>query len=131
VKSSETVLHGCDLRPGTHVNSVGTARPDQREIDVDIFTRAASIVVDTKAGVFGEAGDAIAARDAIVVDDVVELAALVATGRGGRTSDDAITLFKSVGTGLQDIGLAAAVYQSALSRGIGVGIGAFPYLKGR
>jgi ornithine cyclodeaminase/alanine dehydrogenase-like protein (mu-crystallin family) len=130
VKSSQTVLHGAALRPGMHVNSVGTARPDQREIDVETFTRARRIVVDTREGVFGEAGDAVAARDAISPDSVIELAALVAGGQGGRAEADEITLFKSVGTGLQDIGLAAAIYAAAQARGIGTDIGEFPYLKG-
>jgi len=131
VKSSETVLHCATLTPGTHINSVGTARPDQREIDVETFTRANRIVVDTRDGVFNEAGDALAARDAIDIDQTTELASLVATNQGGREHPDEITLFKSVGTGLQDIALAAAIYQAAQAKGIGLDIGSFPYLKGR
>ena len=131
VKSSETVLHGAALAPGTHVNSVGTARPDQREIDFDTFIRATRIVVDTREGVFGEAGDAIAARDAVSADKITELATLVVHGTGQREAADDITLFKSVGTGLQDIGLAAAIYQSALAKNIGTDLGEFPYLKGQ
>ena len=131
VKSSQTVLQGAWLRPGTHVNSVGTARPDQREIDVETFTRSHRIVVDTREGVFGEAGDAVAARDAVASETVTELAALVASGAGGRSDADEITLFKSVGTGLQDIGLAAAIYAAARARGVGTDIGEFPYLKGQ
>src|SRR5262249_20868047 len=53
VKSSETVFFGRWLRPGMHVNSVGTARRDQREIDPETFKRSAVVVVDTKEGVFG------------------------------------------------------------------------------
>ena len=53
VKSSTTVLFGKWLRPGMHVNSVGTARRDQREVDVETFRRSDIIVVDTKEGVFG------------------------------------------------------------------------------
>ena len=63
VKSSTTVLLGRWLKPGMHINSVGTARRDQREIDVETFTRSDVIVVDTKEGVFNEAGDAFAARE--------------------------------------------------------------------
>src|SRR5437870_1576710 len=57
VKSTETALLGEWLEPGTHINSVGTARPEQREIDPATFQRSAVIVVDTREGVFGEAGD--------------------------------------------------------------------------
>ena len=130
VKSPVVALQGAWLAPGMHVNSVGTARRDQRECDVDCFTRSARIIVDTKEGVFGEAGDAVAAREAIDMAQVHELAALVSGAVGGRAGEEEITLFKSVGTGLQDIALAAMIYQQAMSRGLGMDIGAFPYLKG-
>jgi alanine dehydrogenase len=129
VKSSQTVLYGRWLRPGMHVNSVGTARRDQREIDPETFERSKCIVVDTKEGVLGEAGDAVAARDAICDEKVHNLADLVGGKVAGRTSDTDITLFKSVGTGIQDIALASVVYQRALEKGLGRDLGAFPYLK--
>ena len=129
VKSTTTAFLGRWLRPGMHVNSVGTARRDQREIDVETFQRSDVIVVDTKEGVFGEAGDAYAAREAIKPDTVSELSSVVVGAAPGRTSDDQITLFKSVGTGIQDIALAAVIYQRAKERQIGTDIGTFPYLK--
>ena len=133
VKSTEHVFFGKWLRPGMHVNSVGTARRDQREIDPETFQRANRIVVDTREGVFGEAGDAVAAKDVVRSEEVHELSELVAgraSGRpGGSAGDDEITLFKSVGTGIQDIALAAVIFQNAKARGIGADIGAFPYLK--
>jgi alanine dehydrogenase len=129
VKSSTTVLLGRWLKPGMHINSVGTARRDQREIDIETFTRSDVIVVDTKEGVFNEAGDAFAARDSIQADNVSELSSVVVGAAGGRTRDDQITLFKSVGTGIQDIALAAVIYRQAKERKIGTNIGDFPYLK--
>jgi ornithine cyclodeaminase/alanine dehydrogenase-like protein (mu-crystallin family) len=129
VKSIDTVVYGRWLKPGCHVNSVGTARRDQREIDPETFARSASIVVDTKEGVLGEAGDAVAARDVLEAKQVDELSALVVGKARGRASDSEITLFKSVGTGIQDIALAAVIYQRAKERGLGTDIGEFPYLK--
>ncbi len=129
VKSAEPVLSGRWLRPGTHINSVGTARRDQREIDVETFERSARIIVDTKEGVFGEAGDAFAARERIRMDDVHELARLVNEEVPGRCGAAEITLFKSVGTGLQDIAVAGLIYQRALERSVGTELGDFPYLK--
>ncbi len=129
VKSSEPVLKGEWLRPGAHVNSVGTARRDQREIDLDVFSRAARIVVDTKEGVFGEAGDAVAAADIVAPERVHELSALVSGAAPGRGSDEEITLFKSVGTGIQDIAVAAVIYDRARALGLGTELGEFPYLK--
>lgn len=129
VKSTEPVLMGEWLQPGTHVNSVGTARKDQREIDLDVFRRAGRIVVDTRGGVFGEAGDAVAAADLVREADVHELSALVGGDVGGRQNDDQITLFKSVGTGIQDIAVAATIYTKARELGLGTELGEFPYLK--
>ncbi|HUN74889.1 MAG TPA: ornithine cyclodeaminase family protein [Steroidobacteraceae bacterium] len=128
VKSNEPVLLGKWLTPGTHVNSVGTARREQREIDVETFLRSARIVVDTKEGVFGEAGDAVVAREAIRID-VQELSQLVTGASPGRQRPDEITLFKSVGTGIQDIALAALVHRRAVERAVGAELGDFPYLK--
>jgi len=129
VKSNETVLLGEWLSEGVHVNSVGTARPDQREIDPATFTRSAVVAVDTREGVFGEAGDAIAAKDVIAPEDVHELAELVVGKARGRTDARQITLFKSVGTAIQDIGLAACIYERARALAIGQEISGFPVVK--
>ena len=129
VKSAAPVLLGSWLRPGMHVNSVGTARRDQREIDQETFERSARIVVDTREGVFGEAGDAFAAKDSIRGKEVNELSELVSGNAAGRTHPDQITLFKSVGTGIQDIALAAVIYRRAQERNAGTDLGEFPYLK--
>lgn len=129
VKSSETVLSGEWLANGAHVNSVGTARPDQREIDPGTFQRAGVVVVDTREGVFGEAGDALAARDVMQPENAHELADLVAGRAPGRADPGQLTLFKSVGTALQDVALAATVYEQARERGLGRDVGTFPMLK--
>ena len=130
VKSDQTVLYGEWLEPGMHVNSVGTARRDQREIDPVTFERSAVVVVDTREGVFGEAGDAVAAREVISPEQVYELAELVGGTAPARTSPEQITLFKSVGTALQDVALAARVYEQARKQGLGRDLGRFPILKG-
>jgi ornithine cyclodeaminase/alanine dehydrogenase len=129
VKSTETVLLGEWLEPGTHVNSVGTARPEQREIDPATFQRSAVIVVDTREGVFGEAGDAIAAKDVVSPEQVYELAELV-TGRApGRSDDKQITLFKSVGSAHQDVAIAARIFERAREKNLGSEMNGFPIKK--
>lgn len=130
VKSAETVVCGKWLKLGTHVNSVGTARKEQRELDVDTFRRSDIIVVDSMEGVLGEAGDAVAARDVLCKKTVSQLSELFVDGTKGRRDDEQITLFKSVGTGLQDIALAAVVYKRALSLGLGIKLDHFPSIKG-
>jgi alanine dehydrogenase len=129
VKSTETALLGEWLEPGTHVNSVGTARPEQREIDAVTFQRSAVIVVDTREGVFSEAGDAIAAKDVVSPEQVYELAELV-TGRAPARSDEKqITLFKSVGSAHQDIAIAARIFARAREKNLGSEIHGFPIKK--
>jgi ornithine cyclodeaminase/alanine dehydrogenase-like protein (mu-crystallin family) len=129
VKSATPALQGSWLRPGMHVVSVGTARQDQREIDEETFRRSDRIVVDTRRGVFEEAGDAVAAREFVAPERVHELCELVGNKGIARTSDDQITLFKSVGTGIQDLALAGVIYERARQKGIGSELGEFPYLK--
>jgi ornithine cyclodeaminase/alanine dehydrogenase len=129
VRSHEPVLRGEWLEPGTHVSSVGAGRPEHREVDPAVFQRSAVVVVDTRQGVFEEAGDAIAARDAIAPGQVHELADLVAGRAPGRTAPDQITLFKSVGTAIQDVALAACVYERARERGLGTELEGFPGLR--
>jgi ornithine cyclodeaminase/alanine dehydrogenase-like protein (mu-crystallin family) len=126
VASSEPVLMGEWLAPGTHVNSVGTARPILREVDPEVFRRSAILAVDTREGVFSEAGDCVAVKDWLRPEQAIQLSELVADDSKGRSSDEQITLFKSVGSAVQDIALAIRVYQNAMSRGLGQEVGVFP-----
>ena len=103
--------------------------PHNFEIDPETFIRSDIVVVDTRHGVFNEAGDAIAAKDVIRPDDVHELCAVVANGEPRRGDDSQITLFKSIGTGIQDIALAAKIYQHARERGLGTEFPDFPSIK--
>ena len=129
VKASIPVLLGEWLKPGMHINSVGTARKDQRELDPVAFQRCTRIILDTRRGVLEEAGDAVVARDCIATDRVHELCDLVSGKAQSRGSDSEITLFKSVGTGIQDIALANTIYLKARKQDVGTELGSFPYLK--
>jgi ornithine cyclodeaminase/alanine dehydrogenase-like protein (mu-crystallin family) len=128
VASPRPALFGRWLKPGMHVNSVGTARPTLREIDEDVLRRSDRIVVDTREGVFNEAGDCVVARswlDPRVADELADLAC----GRSpGRTSRDQITLFKSVGTAVQDIALAVRIFHNASDMELGQKLDDFPAL---
>jgi len=105
------IVHGDWIEPGTHLDLVGGFTPTMREVD-DAAVARARIVVDTYAGALAEAGDLLAplASGAIVRESIVaELAELVRGTRRGRTSAAEITLFKSVGTALEDLCAAALV----------------------
>jgi alanine dehydrogenase len=105
------VVHGAWIEPGTHLDLVGGFTPSMREVD-DAAVARARIFVDTYVGALSEAGDLLSplASGAITRTSVVaELAQLVRGQQGGRTSADEITLFKSVGTALEDLAAAALV----------------------
>lgn len=95
------------LRPGTHLDLVGSFAPAMREADPGLF-RSARLVVDT-VGALDESGDLLdpVARGWIS-RPVTELADLLRGTEGGRSDPFALTIFKSVGTGIADI--AAARY---------------------
>ena len=109
--SDTPIVQGAWVRPGTHLDLVGGFTRAMREID-DAGVARSRISVDTYAGVLAEAGDIIVPMEQglITRDSVVaELAELVRGERQGRTNDDQITLFKSVGTALSDLAAAQLV----------------------
>jgi ornithine cyclodeaminase len=107
----EPIVRGAHVRAGTHVDLVGAFTPEMRESDDDLVARA-SVFVDTRAGALKEAGDLVQAiASGIFAAERVraELADL-ATGRHpGRRGRDEVTLFKSVGTALEDLCAARLV----------------------
>jgi ornithine cyclodeaminase len=108
--SRDPLVHGEWLRPGTHLDLVGGYTPEMREAD-DEAIRRATVFVDTRAGALAEAGDLVQPLRAGILreEDVAgDLADLVLGRCAGRRTPDEITMFKSVGTALED--LAAARY---------------------
>jgi ornithine cyclodeaminase len=117
--SSEPLIRGAWLRPGTHLDCVGAFKPGMRETD-DEVARRARIFVDTRAGAFAEAGDILQPLQAGVIGKEAvlgELADLCRSTVRGRTSPEEITLFKSVGAALEDLAAAVAVYERQLQSG--------------
>jgi alanine dehydrogenase len=113
--STEPLLRGSWLQPGTHLDLVGGFRRDMREVDDDTMRRA-RIVVDTYAGALAEAGDLTQPLDGGVIaraDVLAELAELLRGERGTRRDDADVTLFKSVGSALEDLAAAACVLRRA------------------
>lgn len=130
-KSSTAVLESQHIKPGTHVNSIGASRLDQREIDVEAFNCVDILACDTIAHVAAEAGDVNAGIEAGVIDpaDLVSLGEIVLDSTVGRTSPEQVTMYKSVGSAIQDLALAKVVLERAKSAGLGRDLGEFPYLK--
>ena len=117
--SARPVLEGAWLRPGTHVNAVGSNRPDRRELDDKAIQRAGLIVVDSIEQARLEAGDLLAVGEGSPFDRAAELKEIVVGAKRGRRDDSEITLFKSLGVGLEDLAAASLVYDRAIAQGVG------------
>jgi len=113
--SAAPLVRGALLKPGAHVDVVGAFRRDMRETDDDTVRRA-RVFVDTREGAFAEAGDILLPIAHGVMAETDVLGDLIGLCRGtdtGRTSDDDITMFKSVGTAIEDWAAAALAFETA------------------
>ncbi|MBN7761709.1 ornithine cyclodeaminase family protein [Nitratireductor aquibiodomus] len=111
--STVPLVKGALLQPGVHVDLVGAFTPTMRESD-DEAMRRASVFVDTHAGGTKEAGDVVQAiaAGALTADDIkADFFELTRGEKPGRTSDDEITLFKSVGAAIEDLAGGIAIYE--------------------
>lgn len=112
--STEPLIRGEWLQPGSHLDLVGAFRPSMRETDGQCLARS-EVFVDTYAGALGEAGDILQAIDEGAFSEAglrAELAELLRGDKQGRTNDKAITLFKSVGASLEDLAAAIEVWET-------------------
>ena len=119
--AKEPIVKAQWLKPGVHINAVGSHRPDLREIDGATLARA-KVVVDSRAAMLAECGDILLALKEKSVDDNViygEIGEVLAGVKLGRRSADEITLYKSVGIAIQDVAAAHLVYRKALERNVG------------
>lgn len=119
--SATPVFDGRRVEPGTHVTGVGSYTTAMREVDTELVRRA-RVIVDQREAVLEEAGDIAGPIADGAVDESVMAAELgdVVLGReAGRTSDDQVTFFKSVGNAVQDVAVAARVLDAAKRDGLG------------
>lgn len=123
--SREPIVSGTWFHPGLHVNAVGAPpRADHREID-GVGMGSARLVVDSRATALTKSGEVLLAIDEghLTADDVtVELGDVIVDPGLGRGGADDVTLFNSVGIGLQDLATASALVAAARARGIGLDV---------
>jgi alanine dehydrogenase len=111
--SSEPVISGAWLPEGCHLDLVGAFRPTMREAD-DVAIRRSRVFVDTRSGALAEAGDIVLAlaSGALVEGDIrADLFDLCRNAHPGRGDAEEITLFKSVGSALEDLAAARLVFE--------------------
>jgi ornithine cyclodeaminase len=109
------------LRPGVHINAIGSFTPTMQEIDPNTVRRA-RLVVDSRQAALAETGDLILPiQDGTITPDDIyaELGEILAGDVPGRTDPAQITLFKSVGLAVQDAVAARAALQGAVALGLG------------
>jgi len=112
--STEPLIKGAFVKPGTHVDLVGAFKPSMRESDDDLIRRAQTFV-DTRDGCLAEGGDIVQPVKAGVIaphDVRADLYELCRGEHPGRRSDEEITLFKSVGAALEDLAGAMLAYRN-------------------
>ena len=112
--SSEPVLQGKWLSPGAFVDLVGSFSPTKREADDAVMHRA-RIFVDTFEGALAEAGDILQPLERRVISRQRiegELSDLICGRVSGRTSEDEIIVFKSVGSAIEDLAAARMIMAS-------------------
>jgi alanine dehydrogenase len=111
--SAKPLVRGAWLKPGAHVDLVGGFTPGMREADDDAVRRA-RIYVDTRAGAVKEAGDIVDPIRRGIIKETDVQADLFDLCRGndpGRKTAVEITLFKSVGTAIEDLAAAMLVWR--------------------
>jgi alanine dehydrogenase len=121
--SREPLIRGDWFRPGLHVNAVGAPpRPGRRELDSEAVRRSL-VVVDDLASSLDRSGEVCVpiAEGVIAAADVhADLGQVILGTRPGRTREEQITLFNSVGLALQDMATARLVLDRATEAGVGL-----------
>jgi ornithine cyclodeaminase len=110
--ATEPILLGAWVRPGTHVNVVGSSYPGPAEIDTDLVVRS-RFIADSREGVVSQGAEFLRARAAGLVGDdhiVAEIGQVLAGEVPGRRTPGEITLYKSLGHVVQDLASAWALF---------------------
>jgi ornithine cyclodeaminase/alanine dehydrogenase len=106
------------LRPGTHINAIGSNAPGKREISRQVLQRAGLILVDDKEVAEKECGDLLVNQ--WDMSGIGTLGDLLLGNIPGRSRSDEITVFESQGLAVQDLVCGAAVVARAQARGLGI-----------
>ncbi len=121
--SPEPVLMGEWITPGTHLNVVGASLPTAREVDTAAIVQS-RLFVDRRESALNEAGDILIPiqEGAITAAHIQGELADLALGQAGRLTPGEITLFKSLGLGLEDVAAAVIIYREAVALGRGTAV---------
>ncbi len=113
--ASEPILKGEWVRPGTHLNLVGSGLAGPVEVDNDLVVRS-QFIADSREGVLSQGAEFLRAKAAGLIGDdhiVAEIGQVLAGEIVGRRSAEEITVYKSLGHVVQDLASAWALYSQA------------------
>lgn len=119
--SSTPIIRGEWLDPGAHVNAMGANRIETRELDDAALRRCTFIAADSLEQARMEAGDLVipVSEGLLQWERVAEIPQVIAGKVKGRSGGDDVTLFKSLGLAIEDIAVAALVYERAKKESVG------------
>ncbi len=110
--ATEPILKGDWVRPGTHVNLVGSGYAGPAEVDNDLVVRS-RFIADSREGVLQQGGEFLRAKNAGLIGDkhiVAEIGQILSGEIEGRRTNEEITVYKSLGHVVQDLASAWALY---------------------
>lgn len=119
--AAEPILFADQVPDGAHVNAVGSSRAGVAEIDNALVARS-RFVADHRAGIIAQGGEFLFAKAAGLVDDdhvVGEIGQVFAGTLAGRETPGQVTVYKSIGSVVQDLACAAWLAAAARDRGFG------------
>lgn len=114
--SSEPVLLGAWIRPGTHLNLVGSSYLGPVEVDGALVARS-RFIADSREGCLRQGAEFVKAREAGLIGEehlVAEIGEVLGGAVAGRRNDEEITVYKSIGHIVQDLSTAWALYSGEL-----------------
>ncbi len=114
--AAEPILKGEWVRPGTHLNVVGSGFAGPAEVDNSLVVRS-RFIADSREGVLSQGAEFLRAKQAGLIDDrhiVAEIGQVLAREIEGRRSREEITVYKSLGHVVQDLASAWALYSQAI-----------------
>jgi alanine dehydrogenase len=119
--SQEPVFKAEWVSKGTHINAIGANFISRQEIDTETVGKSACVVVDSREQAMLESGDLARAAETgdFYWEDARELGIVVLGDFPGREDAGEITLFESQGIALEDVALAARIYEQAVKTGAG------------
>jgi len=115
--AAEPILKGDWVRPGTHLNLVGSGYAGPTEVDNDLVARS-RFIADSREGVLQQGAEFLRAKAAGLVGDehiVAEIGQVLSGEIEGRRTTEEITVYKSLGHVVQDLASAWAIYSQAES----------------